>query len=1631
MRKQKFPVGVAVFCLAAAAWADVTVVFNEVMYHPPQTNEAAFEWVELRNQMAVDMDLSGWTVEGGIDFRFPENAVIPGRGYLVVAGSPVELTAATGATNVFGPFTGRLSNSGETLELRNNNHRLMDELAYGTEDAWPVAADGAGPSLAKIDEDAASADPANWRASLQMGGSPGKANPAVGSAATGQLYETQPITTLFSSGLDAAGQPLSPGQADPHYTLTASAYSTPPPPAIRATVMANHPAWLANDATSRWIGATASGLDGVPGGNYTFRTTFDLSGMETNGVSLSLRFAVDNGLSAVYLNGVSKSLPVLPWEQFGVFSPYCVISNGFASGVNTLDFYTANYTASPNPAGFRVEASGTSVKWLPTLALNELPSVTNPVFWAEIVNYGSQSVNLTNYIFKRFGATDTEYVIPAQTLSPGVRLLLNRADLGFGADPGDKLVLYMPDKTAVLDAVFAKHYPRARWPEGTGPWLHPSESTPGTTNRVALRDDIVINEIMYHPRTPQGPATNSPEQWIEFYNRGTGTVDLAGWRLEINGETAFRFPAGRTLAAGGYLVVALDAAFLQGLYPSVAMIGNLSKRLPGGGGKLELFDAAGLPLDPAVNPDAAGNPVDVVRYGDVSPWPSYAAGLGASLELRDPRADNSRPEAWAASDDRAKVSWQTYTYRGTATVETASSPTLWNEFVLGLIGEGEVLLDDVSVVESPSGTPVQLLQNRTFETGATAWRIIGNHRSSEVIVDPDNAANHVLRLVSDGYTEHMHNHAETTLANGASVVNGREYQISFRAKWVAGCNRLLTRLYFNRLPQLTEIATPSRYGTPGARNSRYAANLGPTFSGLSHSPVVPTGGQAVSVSVSASDPDGVKTGVLYYAVNSGSWQSLPMTAQAASGGGVTLGATMPGQAAGSVVQFYVEASDTLSVKSTCPADGTSSRALFAVSDGTAIQPRLHTVRIVMTPADTTYLHSSINVMSNERLGCTLITDERTVAYDAGLHLQGSERGRDAASRVGFTVRMPSDRLYRGVLDGFTVDRSGGYSGRGGTQDELLLKHAINKAGGLPGMYDDLCQVFAPRTQDNGTGLFILAKYDSEFLDTQYASGGDGDMFKLELIYYPYTTLTGDVQSYKLPQPDDVLNTDIGDLGSNPESYRWTFLKENHTDRNNYAPMVALAKAFSLTGTALDTKIKQLMDVDEWMRGVAFFSLIGCPDMYTYGYSHNTIFYFRPEDGKGMLFPWDMDFAFYSAINDVFPGQASPNTTKIINLPANLHAYYGHLYDLASVTGDSAYMGRWASHYAGLVGQNWGAAVTYLKDRADYVRSQMPAAAAFAITNNLGNSFTVTNSPVTLGGTGSYTVKSIKVNGVDYPVTWTGVQNWTLTVPLSGYANPLSLQAYDLHGNLLTNVADTITVTNTGTPAPFPVVINEWMADNGGPGGYPDASDQKFQDWFELYNPNSAPVNLSGFTLTDDLTKPAKWLIPTNTVIAQHGFLLVWADDEAAQNGNGTNSDLHAAFKLNNEGEAIGLFSPAGVRQHAVTFGQQIQNVSQGLYPDGNTNAVYSMSNWTPRASNRLGSPQAPDIVAITNQPSHAATISLLTSPEHAYVVQYKNALQAPVWLPLCTNRALADKWLFTDTSAAGVTQRFYRAVLLQ
>src|SRR6185503_12000615 len=219
-------------------------------------------------------------------------------------------------------------------------------------------------------------------------------------------------------------------------------------------------------------------------------------------------------------------------------------------------------------------------------------------------------------------------------------------------------------------------------------------------------------------------------------------------------------------------------------------------------------------------------------------------------------------EAWAASNESGRSSWRTYSYRGVAASSPVGPDGQWHEFVMGFLNAGEALLDDIMVIETPNTTPTNLIQNSTFDTGTNKWRIIGNHHG-EVIDDPDQPGNKVLRLVANGSTEHMNNHGETTFNGNRDVVNGREYLISFRAKWISGSPQFHTRLYFNRLPRVTLLDVPALHGTPGARNSAFATNIGPTYAGFRHDPAVPAPFAPVTVSVGASDPDNVTTMTLW------------------------------------------------------------------------------------------------------------------------------------------------------------------------------------------------------------------------------------------------------------------------------------------------------------------------------------------------------------------------------------------------------------------------------------------------------------------------------------------------------------------------------------------------------------------------------------------------------------------------------------------------------------------------------------------------------------------------------------------------------------------------------------------------
>src|SRR5690606_35288257 len=102
--------------------------------------------------------------------------------------------------------------------------------------------------------------------------------------------------------------------------------------------------------------------------------------------------------------------------------------------------------------------------------------------------------------------------------------------------------------------------------------------------------------------------------------------------------------------------------------------------------------------------------------------------------------------------------------------------------------------------------------------------------------------------------------------------------------------------------------------------------------------------------------------------------------------------------------------------------GPASRAMIRWNDNQASTGLLHNFRILMTQADSDYMHYGPNTTSNEALGATVIYNESEIFYNVGVHLKGSFVGRDT-SRTGFHIKFNDDQLFRGIHDKVAIDRS--------------------------------------------------------------------------------------------------------------------------------------------------------------------------------------------------------------------------------------------------------------------------------------------------------------------------------------------------------------------------------------------------------------------------------------------------------------------------------------------------------------------------------------------------------------------------------------------------------------------------------
>ena len=93
------------------------------------------------------------------------------------------------------------------------------------------------------------------------------------------------------------------------------------------------------------------------------------------------------------------------------------------------------------------------------------------------------------------------------------------------------------------------------------------------------------------------------------------------------------------------------------------------------------------------------------------------------------------------------------------------------------------------------------------------------------------------------------------------------------------------------------------------------------------------------------------------------------------------------------------------------------------------------------------------------------------------------------------------------------------------------------------------------------------------------------------------------------------------------------------------------------------------------------------------------------------------------------------------------------------------------------------------------------------------------------------------------------------------------------------------------PITAQVVINEVSASNFS--AYADNFGE-FEDWIELYNTTAAPVDVSGWYLSDNQTNPTLWPIPAGTIIGANARQVFFASGRNTSGGG----YFHTNFKLN-------------------------------------------------------------------------------------------------------------------------------------
>ncbi len=312
---------------------------------------------------------------------------------------------------------------------------------------------------------------------------------------------------------------------------------------------------------------------------------------------------------------------------------------------------------------------------------------------------------------------------------------------------------------------------------------------------------------------------------------------------------------------------------------------------------------------------------------------------------------------------------------------------------------------------------------------------------------------------------------------------------------------------------------------------------------------------------------------------------------------------------------------------------------------------------------------------------------------------------------------------------------------------------------------------------------------------------------------------------------------------------------------------------------------------------------------------------------------------------------------------------------------------------------------------------------------------ITDNIATISGVAPVGVKTIWINGIEWPVTWLNVTAWSVAVPLQAGTNVFSIVGVDMKGRAITGASGVALAVFSGAPAPPEghVVFNEIMFAPAGPNG----------QFLELYNAaaNTA-YDLSGWRISE-----VGYTFPSGTLLRPGRFLVLAQNRAAFAAAYGATIVVFDTFTtpLAAESQKLTLLHPgasgssevvtAAFYEHAAPWppGATAGGISLQLLDPARDN--WRAGNWGSATGPAFASPGAVNPVA-TNLPAfppvwlnelQAVNLTGITNAagQHAPWVELYNASTNPVPLEglfLSDSYSNLANWAFPTGSMIGPGQ---------